>query len=213
MSIPCQVTFKKARAVYFKLKPDGVLYVTSPIKYKATIESIILTKSTWIKHHFRLLNEKRRMMTDSTVYFLGKQLNLKHFQITKGKQQIVISEVSITLHLKNLATKKAYLDQTLKNATKEYIQSILPNWILKTGLTPASWNVRKMKKWGSCTKGGKIIFNAYLICLPEVLIEYIVCHELTHLLHFDHSKNFHHCVADFIPNVKKLEKELKMYVR
>jgi hypothetical protein len=207
------VTFKKVQAVYFKLKPDQILYITSPIKYKENIESIILTKSAWIRNHFTKLGGQNHLISENSIYFFGNLLDIKIEQIRQGKQNYLIEKSAVILYLKNPSKKDTYLDQILKVATYEYINSILPVWINKTGLSPTCFTVRKMKKWGACTKGGKIIFSSYLICLPPVLIDYIVCHELVHLLHFDHSKKFHLAVADFLPDVKKLEKELKMFVR
>lgn len=134
-------------------------------------------------------------------------------QSKKRKQTYRIDSDVFTLQIHNPPKKMIMLEYYLKQLTQSYIENILPHLTDKTGLIPKQIRYRKMKKWGACTKNGVLIFNSCLICLPISLIEYIVCHELVHLLHFNHSKNFHSAVASFLPQVKKLEKELKMYVR
>jgi predicted metal-dependent hydrolase len=153
------------------------------------------------------------LISEKYLYLLGNQLSLQIETIDKGKQNVMIENGIFKMQIKNPLKMRSFLDRYLKIATEDYIQSILPIWIEKTDLNPAQFTVRKMKKWGACTKKGKIIFNSYLISLPPNLIEYIICHELVHLKHFNHSRNFHQAVANFLPDVKKMEKELRMFVR
>lgn len=211
--IPCIVTFKKVRAIYFRIKPDRVLYITCSSRYQEKIESIILSKSKWILRHYRKISQQKKIISSNHIYYLGTSLILFTNQIKTGEQRVVLGNGDITLFLKNLKKADNMIDKFLKKATDRYVSSILPFWSQKTGLIPNKVSFRKMKKWGSCNKKGKIVFNSFLICLPPALIEYIVCHELIHLIHFDHSHNFHQAVAKYLPDLKKLEKDLKMYVR
>lgn len=173
----------------------------------------MLTKSKWILQHIDLIKTKTKLITTDTVLYLGEPLSLVIQPIMTGKQSIKIETNEIRLLIKDPKKRDDWLDSLLKIHTTSFVESILPDWIQKTGLTPKHVRYRKMKKWGACTKNGTLVFNSYLICLPPALIHYIVCHELVHLLHFDHSQNFHASVATFLPHVKKLEKDLKMYVR
>jgi hypothetical protein len=71
---------------------------------------------------------------------------------------------------------------------------------------------RKMKsRWGSCSGKGNVNFNYYLKYLPENLIEYIVYHELTHLLEMGHNKKFWSIISKRYPNYKEFEDELLRY--
>lgn len=211
--ISCVVSFKKVRAIYLKIKPDGLLYVTAPTKYKDKIHDVLITKSKWILNHFDLIGKQKKLITNDTVYFLGNLCSLEIQRIETGRQCVKIKTSTFTLHIKDPEKKNIWLDHFLKIHTTHYIQDMLPKIIQKTGLIPSHVQIRKMKKWGSCTKNGALLFNSYLICLPPSLIDYIMYHELTHLLHFDHSVRFKNALANFLPEVKKLEKELKMYVR
>lgn len=64
-------------------------------------------------------------------------------------------------------------------------------------------------RWGSCSKKGNLNFNYKIALLPEVLVDYIVVHELCHLGAFNHSKKFWNLVARVVPNYKELRKKLK----
>jgi len=212
-SIPCVVQFKKVRAVYFRMKSDQTLYVTAPFQTEKKIETIIRQKSTWILSHHNQLGKQNHIMTKEAVLYLGIPKKLEICLIDQGLSSIYIQDDRFILKTRASSRQEKIIDQFLKNATQTYVEKALPAWIQKTGLIPSQVRFRKMKKWGACTKNGQLIFNSYLIGLPPSLIDYIICHELVHLLHFNHSKKFHDAVINFLPSAKKMEKDLKMYSR
>lgn len=164
-------------------------------------------------HHYKKQAASIPLKTSTHISYLGNILTYSILNKSSGKQSFIITDNEMTFFLKNPQNAEKGIDLLIKKATKDLILAIIPEWYRKTGLIPKQIRFRKMKKWGSCHKKGLIVFNSYLICLPQSLIEYVICHELMHLKHFDHSLNFHRAVADFLPDAKKLEKELKMYVR
>ncbi len=71
---------------------------------------------------------------------------------------------------------------------------------------------KKMKsRWGSCSSRKNISINVYLSYLPKNLIEYVVFHEISHLVELNHSKKFWNIISSKFPNYKKLENELSVY--
>ena len=64
-------------------------------------------------------------------------------------------------------------------------------------------------KWGSCSVKNSLIFNYYLAKLPEDIIEYVVVHELAHIKHKNHQKEFWDLVSKFIPDYKERIKRLR----
>jgi len=78
---------------------------------------------------------------------------------------------------------------------------------------PGNVVVRPLKtRWGSCTSKGKITINSSLINLDEKILEYVVVHELCHLRHHNHGKEFHKLLGELIPDYKAIRRELGKYL-
>ena len=66
-------------------------------------------------------------------------------------------------------------------------------------------------RWGSCSSKGVICFNWRVIMLPPTIIDYVIIHELCHLVEMNHSKKFWRQVETFLPNTPKLKEAIKEY--
>jgi predicted metal-dependent hydrolase len=78
---------------------------------------------------------------------------------------------------------------------------------------PENVVVRPLKtRWGSCTSKGKITINSSLINLDEKILEYVVVHELCHLRHHNHGKEFHKLLGELIPDYIAIRRELGKYL-
>jgi predicted metal-dependent hydrolase len=84
------------------------------------------------------------------------------------------------------------LNTFYRNALKERFETLLPDWQKKIGVTPSKWGVKKMKtKWGSCNTQAKPIWlNLELAKKPPECLEYILVHEIVHLLERKHNDHF-----------------------
>jgi predicted metal-dependent hydrolase len=82
------------------------------------------------------------------------------------------------------------------------------------GVTVSAVSIRDQKtRWGSCSRNGRLSFNYRIALLPERMADYIIVHELCHMLSFDHSKRFWSLVARAIPEHKSLRKSLHAHHR
>ena len=82
----------------------------------------------------------------------------------------------------------------------------------KMGLIYNELKFRRMKRrWGSCSSKRTITLNLYLFNTSKELIDYVIVHELAHLVQMNHSKKFHKVVAFYMPQVKELEIKLKAF--
>ncbi|MFM7850653.1 MAG: M48 family metallopeptidase, partial [Flammeovirgaceae bacterium] len=167
----------------------------------ASIEKIkekLKKKAPWIirqQSFFLLFHPKtpdRKFKGGETHLYLGRQYRLK---ITNGKTEAVtlkgrFIEVTTPNHLK---TKHLVNDWYHENARTKFEEIARPliDKFKRHNVTPSSIVLREMPtRWGSCTPKGKIILNPELIKAPKGCIEYVIVHELCHLVHHDHTQRF-----------------------
>ena len=100
--------------------------------------------------------------------------------------------------------KRVYVDKKLldEKEAKRYLVAKIEHFSKKMGLEYNQIKFRKMKRrWGSCSSNGVITLNTYLYNTPDEQIEYVVVHELAHLVHMNHSKDFHKLVQMHLPHL------------
>lgn len=84
----------------------------------------------------------------------------------------------------------------------------------KYGFSPSGFSVSTMKKrWGSCSSKGKIAISYDLIRLNAIYADYVIAHELCHLVHHDHSENYYRLLTEVYPGWKSVRQELRKYLR
>lgn len=137
-------------------------------------------------------------------------LTIKTPYNTQSYLQKILDEKSswIEKQLKKIALQKPLEMQPLH--TLEFIQDKLIYFAQEMGLEFKEVKFKKMKsRWGSCRSDGLITLNTHLRCVQESLLEYVLVHELSHLVHMNHSKAFHSLVELYLPEQYSLRKELK----
>ncbi|PTS87615.1 hypothetical protein DBR27_24325, partial [Flavobacterium sp. HMWF030] len=144
---------------------------------------------------------------------LGRQYKLQIIEDT-------INEIKIyrgTIIMKTNNTKKEYLEKKMNEWYKEkaiiHFRELLENSLEKFNkykIEKPFLDIRLMqKRWGSCTKSGKIILNTELIKAPKGSIEYVVIHELCHLVHHNHNKQFYDLQNTLSPDWEKWKEKLE----
>ena len=119
-----------------------------------------------------------------------------------------------------LGERKKYEDYKIKNIDTFYrheIEKILPQKVdeysKKMNLFPTSISYRKNKRtWGSCNHKNGLNFNILLMKFPIEVMEYVIVHELAHIKHKNHSKDFWNLVAVYCSNYKEVEKLFKNFL-
>ncbi len=90
------------------------------------------------------------------------------------------------------------------------IRTLAREWAGRMGLNPKRITLRTMsRKWGSCSSRDNITFNSALRYLPRHLVEYVIVHELVHLLIFNHGPEFRQMMTDFLPGWEEAERQLE----
>ena len=109
---------------------------------------------------------------------------------------------------------KTLLDKNIieVDSAKLYMAQRVDYFAAKMGLKYNELKFRRMKRrWGSCSSKKNITLNLYLYNTSNELIDYVIVHELAHLVHMNHSKRFHNLVKKYIFNSTELEKKLQNF--
>lgn len=97
-----------------------------------------------------------------------------------------------------------------KEEFKKIIEKNSTELIQKTGLKPNKITIKQIKyAWGSCSSKKNITINLELIKYSEQAIKYVILHELCHIKHMNHSKEFWNLVEKYMPDYKQIKKEFK----
>jgi len=211
---------KNIKNIHLSVNPPlGDVRISAPLSMSDdTLRVYIVSKLQWIKKQQRKYQEQQRLTErkyiDRESYYLwGRRLLLQVEEsasnpliVLKNKNTLLLSIKSFTAPAKTSILITEWYRQVIKQA----IPGILSKWEKLTGIIVSSWRVQAMKtKWGSCNADkGRILINLELVKKPEYCLEYVVVHEMTHLLERRHNIHFQKLLDSFLPNWKYIRKEL-----
>jgi predicted metal-dependent hydrolase len=165
-------------------------------------EEWITMKITEINRYMKQAKEYQKMMGDKDFIF-GNPYNVKY---SKGKFNVNMDNKELEVISPAKKYHKPFLKNWLKRELKERITYHLKDYSNKLGVSYNRVFIRSQKtKWGSCSSEGNLNFNLKLAALPEDLIEYVVLHELTHIIEDNHNNNFWKIVEKYYPDYKEKE--------
>jgi predicted metal-dependent hydrolase len=222
-SVEIEVTFKEIKNLHLSVHPPaGRVTIASPDFYDLEkVKIYAATKLGWIKREQAKIRSQERegaklMITRESHQFLGKRYLLKVIEANRPK--LVLRHNTIELYTLPSATL-VQKGNTLYNWYKRELKTIISNLVVayskQMNLTDINFGIRKEKtKWGSCSIQKRMLwFNVELAKKPLGCIEYIVVHELIHLLERNHNRNFIILMDKFLPNwriQKKILNELPL---
>ena len=195
---------------------EGVI-LKSPAISQQKAEEVLYKKGKWILDKLKLVERipQGEIVSGSRLLYLGRRYYVKIVKDTGIRKATVAfnhSKFTITLN-PDLPEREPAIREALEQFAREKaiikIKPRIKKWTQTTGLIPADIKFRKLdKRWGSCTNANEVIINFDVVKLPFTLIDYIVVHELCHIKHKDHSKNFYQELAKFVPDWKELDQKI-----
>ena len=199
----CEVFIQKKnnRNTYIRVKEDLNIYVTTSIF--TTNKQIVKLLDSNYDCLYKMLNKQvNKNQKNEFFYYLGK------------KYDIIIYGNSIEIYDDKIYVKSIdYLNKWYKKEiTNLYKERLEYNYNLFVENIPyPNLRIRKMKtRWGVCNKKTiTVTLNSELMKYSIDKLDYVIIHELSHLLYFNHSSNFWKQVEKYCPNYKKIRKELK----
>ena len=194
-----QLEYSNRKSLGITVKPNLSVLVKAPADTSLEkVKEKLRKKAPWIIRqqsfflYFHPKTPARKYISGETHLYLGRQYRLKIIQNSlesvKLKGKYIEATVTDKSSVKQLVGE--WFLQNAKSKFKIIAQPLIDNF-KKYNIEPSSIVLREMPtRWGSCTPKGKIILNPELIKAPKGCIEYVIIHELCHLVYHDHTQKF-----------------------
>ena len=200
------------------IPPEGKVRISAPFRTTTeTIYKFASSQLSWIKKKRRMIyenfQESFQYINLETHYFMGLKYKLR-IQENNELAEVKIFNNEIVLQVPegaDLSTRRSVLQDWYRLQLEMIIAPLITKWESILNVSVSRFSIRSMKtRWGSCTPKSRCIrFNLELIKRAPKCIEYIVVHELVHLLEASHNSNFKSLMDKFYPNWKLYRKELR----
>lgn len=199
-----EIVKKNNKNTYIRLKDSETIYVTTNFfTSKSYIKNLLDNNHLFLRRALKKINKK--IENEKKFILLGQQYdiifasNFKKIEIDPNNKIVYISD------------DKA-LSKWLQKQMKElFLKRLDYNYHLFEEKIPyPKLRIRCMKtRWGVCNRANNVVtLNSNLIKYDITKLDYVIVHELSHFIHFNHSKSFWLLVSKYCPNYKKIRKEL-----
>ena len=220
MSTHYELFYTNRKTLGIKVYPDTSVKVFAPIDTDLPIiEQHLKAKRRWIEKQQRSFQTylpatpPRQYIGGETFLYLGKQYMLKIESSTAEEVKLYQGRLVVkTVNPEATHIKKLLQQWYIARATILFNKLFEEQFYLfkRFGLEKPILQIKKMeKRWGSCTPQQKIILTPELIKAPIVCINYVILHELCHLVHHNHSKSFYRLLENFMPDWQKYKQLLE----
>lgn len=205
------------------LPPVGRVRVTSPENMKDdAIRTLIATRLPWIKRQQGKFTgqerqTKRDYISGESHYFFGKRYRLELVYkddvpavFLKGKNKIILQ----VRPKSSAARRHEVMTEWYRKQLRPVVENLITKWQKKIGAETSYWGIKQMKtRWGTCNhKRARILINLELAKKPLACAEYVVVHELLHVIEKKHSEKFVGLMTEYIPKWRSIKDDLNGFV-
>jgi predicted metal-dependent hydrolase len=199
--------------------PTGRIRIAAPLNIDDdAVKLFAISKLAWIKRNQRNFKQQDRQSARSYIqreshYFQGRRYLLRVTEHDAPPFVEIKSKTYIDLYIRpetTIAKRNEIMNEWYRTELKKQIPEIIKTWETKLGLEIDDWQVKLMKtKWGSCNiEKRKIWLNLELAKKPIYCLEYIIVHEMLHLLERHHNDIFLNYMNTYLPKWKQIKSEL-----
>jgi predicted metal-dependent hydrolase len=211
---------KRAKQFWLKANVSEIYLIAPTVNYEINqVMRFLDSKKEWILKTLEYYesaqsNYVEANLKSGTISFLGKRYNL---QITKDiASSVIVSDnlSKITFHVTDRRKYKDDLKQWYFEQTRRIVSERLDLIRIRNPSLPAYNKVsikNQRSRWASCSENGNLNFNLILAALPIEIIDYVIIHELAHLIELNHSNNFWNIVKMTDPEFQTHRKLLHKY--
>jgi len=215
-----EIVRKDIKNIHFGVyPPNGRVRVAVPVTVDdEAVRIAIISKLSWIRKQIQVFQNQERQSRREYVsreshYYLGKRY-LLHISEGSGRPSVQITKTGTMILSVRQGTppekREHILTEWYRKRLKEIVVPLIAKWESVLLVNVTSWGIRKMKtKWGGCNpKTGRILINLELIKKPEHCIEYIILHEVAHLIEKRHNDRFRDILTQYMPGWQLYRDEL-----
>jgi len=210
-NINYQIVRSRRRTISLVITKEPALVIRAPFRVSEDyIQDLVNRKMRWIQKKLAEMAKRpktgKQFVNGEEFLFLGKTYNL---QVTDNLKNIQVLD-KLYLPQKKLPKAKKHLIAWYKKQAQEIIIKRTELLADQFSFNPSSIRISgAMRRWVSCNSKRRINFSWRLVMTPKEVIDYVIIHELSHLVHLDHSKSFWAKVKAILPDYKDRIKWLK----
>jgi predicted metal-dependent hydrolase len=217
--ISIQLTRKAVKHVHLSVHPpEGRVSLVAPISTRAEVaRAYAISKLAWIRTQRAKFSEQarespRRFVGRETHYLWGRRylLSVEH---QDAKPRVRLDHLRVTLVVRpgsTQAVRARVLHEWHKSLLHQIVPRLIAKWESRLRLRVAGYFLQRMKtKWGGCNhKAGHIRLNTELVKKPKDLLEYVIVHEMIHLIEPTHSERYFTLMTKHYPTWQEARVEL-----
>jgi predicted metal-dependent hydrolase len=217
-----QLSYTARETLAIHVHPDTSVTVEAPLGSDFTeIEKRLRKRAAWIvrqQRNFRRYSfdiPPRQYVSGETHRYLGRQYRLKVIENEGSPELVRMDRGQLFLYIQDktdTGRKKKLVDAWYRRQAQRVFAERVTAWLPhfeRYGIKPPKILVRQMKtRWGSCTKAGKITLNLKLVQAPTECVDYVVVHEMCHLVEHNHSSEYYILLSRVLPDWRERKKKL-----
>lgn len=186
----------RARRLTMRLAPDGSEVRISVPRWARTAEAVAFAQSRrdWLARQIATVPQAAPLAHGATLAFRGRPIALHHDPKAARRPSLIEDALHAGGPESSLHTRVARWLQG--EATHALTVDLAEYCARASQITPRLALSNARRRWGSCAPDGSIRINWRLIMAPDLVRRSVVAHEVAHLVHFDHSPAFHHCLKE-----------------
>lgn len=191
---------------YISVNHELKVTLKTPRVSKSFIDSLLLEKENWIRKQLIKLEQNipQKINLEDEVLLFGEV-----YSLDVEEAEYLREKLHKLRKVERVNILRCY-DDFYKYYSSEYLTPRVNYFANIMGLKFSALKFRKMRsRWGSCSNTRNITLNSELLKVKKELIDYVIVHELAHLVHMNHSKDFHSLVENYLPSSKILRRELR----
>lgn len=212
----------RTEKILIKVYADCRVVVSAPLNADdKTIIEAVKQRSRWIYKQLREFREQSRFITPrqyksgESHFYLGKQYQLKviHDDTKPKGVKLLRGRLEVNTLDMGLESIKSYLNEWYRTRAKVIFEIRLQRILEQALWVETQPDIRLMTmrtQWGNCSPSGVLTLNPHLVKAPTICIDYVILHELCHLVEHNHSERFYQLLNQVMPDWAKIKNQLDM---